>query len=113
MYIAGMTEYLSGENTDFSTVGIKALDDYTLQYTLKEPATYFMSLFQSTDFIPLCRSYFLSQGGAFGLTEYAAASALPSYVYGTDQNHIAICGQFLCTNMSVMDPRISYTTKAR
>jgi len=100
MYIAGMTEYLSGENTDFSTVGIKALDDYTLQYTLKEPATYFMSLFQGTDFVPLCRSYFLSQGGAFGLDAYAAASALPSYVYGTDQNHIAICGQFLCTNMT-------------
>ena len=100
MYIAGMTEYLSGENTDFSTVGIKALDDYTLQYTLKEPATYFMSLFQGTDFVPLCRSYFLSQGGAFGLAEYAEASAQPSYVYGTDQNHIAICGQFLCTNMT-------------
>ena len=100
MYIAGMTEYLSGENTDFSAVGIKALDDYTLQYTLKEPATYFMSLFQGTDFVPLCRSYFLSQGGAFGLDAYAAASALPSYVYGTDQNHIAICGQFLCTNMT-------------
>ncbi len=100
MYIAGMTEYLSGENTDFSTVGIKALDDYTLQYTLKTPATYFMSLFQGTDFVPLCRSYFLSQGGAFGLAEYAEASAQPSYVYGTDQNHIAICGQFLCTNMT-------------
>ena len=66
-YIEGMTAYVTGETTDFSTVGVKALDDLTLQYTLKEPATYFMSLLQKIGFLPLCRSYFLSQGGAFGL----------------------------------------------
>ena len=65
-FIAGMTEYLTGETTDFSTVGVKAVDDLTLQYTLKEPATYFISLLQKHAFLPLCRSYFLSQGGAFG-----------------------------------------------
>ena len=99
-YIVGMTEYLSGETTDFSTVGVKAVDDLTLQYTLKEPATYFMSLLQTNEFAPLCRDYFLSQGGAFGLAEFSEASAQPSYLYGIDQNHIAYCGQFLCTNMT-------------
>ena len=99
-FIAGMTEYLTGETTDFSTVGVKAVDDLTLQYTLKEPATYFISLLQKHAFLPLCRSYFLSQGGAFGLTEFADARAKETYQYGIDQNHIAICGQFLCTNMT-------------
>lgn len=99
-YIEGMTEYLTGETTDFSTVGVKALDDLTLQYTLKEPATYFMSLFQKNGFMPLCRSYFLSQGGAFGLEAFSEAQSKPSYQYGIDQNHVAVCGQFLCTNMT-------------
>lgn len=100
LYIDGMTAYATGETTDFSTVGVKALDDYTLQYTLIEPCTYFMTMLQDLNFLPMCRSYFLSQGGAFGVAEYAEASASPSYVYGTDQNHIAYCGQFLCTNMT-------------
>ena len=99
-YIEGMTAYVTGETTDFSTVGVKALDDLTLQYTLKEPATYFMSLFQKNGFLPLCRSYFLSQGGAFGLDAFSEAQSKPSYQYGIDQNHVAVCGQFLCTNMT-------------
>ena len=100
LYIDGMTAYATGETTDFSTVGVKAIDDYTLQYTLVEPCTYFMSMFQDLTFLPMCRSYFLSQGGAFGIAEYAEASASPSYTYGIDQNHIAYCGQFLCTNLT-------------
>lgn len=100
LYVKGMTEYLTGETTDFSTVGVKAIDDYTLQYTLLTPCTYFQTMFESIDFLPLCRSYFLSQGGAFGIAEYAEASASPSYTYGIDQNHIPYCGQFLCTNVT-------------
>lgn len=100
LYVAGMTEYANGEITDFSTVGVKAIDTYTLEYTLVEPMTYFHTMFESNDFIPLCRNYFLSQGGAFGLAEYAEASASPSYTYGIDQNHIAYVGKFLCTNMT-------------
>lgn len=100
LYIDGMLEYATGETTDFSTVGVKAIDDYTLQYTLVEPCTYFMTMFQAIDFLPLCRSYFLSQGGAFGIAEYTEASSSPSYTFGIDQNHIAYCGQFLCTNLT-------------
>lgn len=33
--IAGLSDYLSGANKDFSKVGVKAIDDHTLQYTLK------------------------------------------------------------------------------
>ena len=99
-YIEGFTAYMTGETVDFGTVGVKALDDLTLQYTLTEPCSYFMSLLQTNELTPLCRSYFLSQGGAFGLSEFSAASAEPSYVYGIDQDHIAVCGQFLCTNMT-------------
>lgn len=99
-FIAGMTEYISGETTDFSTVGIKAVDEHTLQYTLSVECPYFMSMIQSSSFLPLSRSYYLSQGGEFGLSEYEAATASSTYLYGTDQDHIAYCGAYLCTNIT-------------
>ena len=49
-----------------------------------------MSLLQKIGFLPLCRSYFLSQGGAFGLDAFSEAQSKPSYQYGIDQNHVAV-----------------------
>ena len=100
IYIDGMAEYRTGETTDFSTVGIKAVDKYTLTYTLIQPVPYFLSMMVGNEFVPLCRSYFISQGGAFGVAEFAEASTSASYTYGIDQNHIAYCGQFICTNVT-------------
>lgn len=102
-YIAGMAEYANGETTNFDTVGVKALDDYTLEYTLLDPASasYFLGMVaNNADFLPLCSSYYQSQGGVFGKDAFIEASASPSYTYGVDQNHIAYCGPFLCTNMT-------------
>ena len=99
-YIAGMLEYRLGETVDFDTVGVKAVDKYTLEYTLVSPTPYFMSMMVSNEFVPLCRSYFLSQGGAFGVAEFTEASSGAGYTYGVDQNHIAYCGQFICTNVT-------------
>ena len=98
--IVGIAEYLSGETTDFSTVGIKALDDYTLQYTLTEECPYFMTMVADTAFTPMSRSYYVSQGGVFGIAEYDAVTTSSSYVYGIDQDHIAYCGPYLCTNVT-------------
>lgn len=98
--IVGITEYLSGETTDFSTVGIKALDDHTLQYTLTEECPYFMTMVADTAFTPMSRSYYVSQGGVFGIAEFDANSTASTYVYGVDQDHIAYCGPYLCTNVT-------------
>lgn len=98
--IEGLDAYLYGETTDFTTVGIKALDEHTLQYTLVEECPYFMSMIADTCFIPMSRSYYLSQGGVFGIAEYDSAMASSSYLYGTDQDHIAYCGPYLCTNVT-------------
>ncbi len=40
--IKGLNEYMTGE-TDFSTVGVKALDDYTVYYTLNAPESFWNS----------------------------------------------------------------------
>ena len=89
--LEGLDSYLYGETTDFSTVGIKAVDDHTLQYTLTEECPYFMTMIADTCFIPMSRSYYLSQGGVFGIDAYGEAIASSSYLYGTDQDHIAYC----------------------
>ena len=97
----GLDAYVYGETTDFSTVGIKAVDDYTLQYTLTEECPYFMTMIADPCFTPMSRSYYLSQGGVFGKDEYTNAMSSNTYTYGTDQDHIAYCGPYLCTNVTV------------
>ena len=42
--ITNASQYISGEVTDFSQVGVKAVDDYTLEYDLEAPCTYFTTM---------------------------------------------------------------------
>ncbi len=93
--IVGVSEYLSGENKDMNNVGVKALDDYTLQYTLTGECTYFESMLGYGCFAPLNKSYYESQGGKFG-DEYDASAE--SYTYGKSADNIAYCGPYLVTN---------------
>ena len=86
--------YIYGEILDFSEVGIKALDDYTLEFTLEEPVPYFHTMLTTAIFAPLCRSYYESLGGKFG-GEYDFED--PNYTYGSDPDHIAYCGPYLVT----------------
>ena len=93
--ILNATEYIGGEVTDFEQVGVKALDDATLVYTLTAPCPYFMSMLSYSVFAPMCRDFYLSQGGGFG-AEYDPSAE--TYTYGVDSDHIAYCGPYLVTN---------------
>ena len=42
--IKNFDAYLNGEVTDFAEVGVKAIDDYTLEYTLEAPFPAFLSM---------------------------------------------------------------------
>ena len=52
---------------EWDTVGIKALDDYTLQYTLKEPVPYFLSMLTYVCFMPVNAQFLEQKGDSFGL----------------------------------------------
>lgn len=93
--IKNVSQYISGAVTDFDEVGVKAVDDYTVEYTLEEPCSYFMTMLGYTIFMPMSRSYYQSQGGKFG-AEYDSSAA--DYQYGKDSNSIAYCGPYLVTN---------------
>ena len=87
--------YINGEVTDFAEVGVKAIDDYTVEYTLEEPCLWFTTLLGYNPFFPLCRSYYESQGGKFG-ADFDAEAA--DYLFGKDPDHIAYCGPYLVSN---------------
>lgn len=98
--LVGASEYMNGETTDFAEVGVKALDDYTMEYTLTESTPYFLTMLGYSIFAPMNRAYFLSQGGAFGVDEFATAKDSSSYTYGTGPDTIAYNGPFVITSFT-------------
>lgn len=98
--IVGANEYMNGETTDFADVGVKAVDDYTLEYTLTSSTPYFLTMLGYSIFAPMNRAYFLAQGGAFGVNEFAEAKDSGSYTYGTGPDTIAYCGPFIVTSIT-------------
>jgi oligopeptide transport system substrate-binding protein len=54
--IANAKAYYDGEISDFSQVGVKALDDYVLQVTLTEPIPYFLQLLDHYSTYPVHRA---------------------------------------------------------
>lgn len=94
-HILNAQQYLDGEVTDFAQVGVKAVDEYTLEYTLSEPVPFFMSMLSYGIFAPMNRAYYASQGGKFG-ADYNAEDE--NYKYGIDPTHIAYCGPYIVSN---------------
>lgn len=86
--------YINGDVTDFSEVGVKAVDDYTLQYTLEARFPAFLSMMGYGCFAPLNEDFYKSQGGTFSADgdEYTSGN------YGTTPATIAYCGPFLVSN---------------
>lgn len=65
--IKNAKEYYNKEITDFNQVGVKALDKYTLQYTLIKPIPYFLSTLTYTCFFPANGQFIKDVGGKFGI----------------------------------------------
>ena len=76
--VAGAEAYYAGTSTptdgataapatEWDTVGIKALDDYTLQYTLTDPVPYFLSMLPYVCFMPVSQKFLDEKGDQFGL----------------------------------------------
>jgi len=68
-YIKSLKDEDKSNDLSFDTVGIKAIDDYTLQYTLFEPTPYFMTTLTYSPFLPVKRDYLKQEGTDFGKTE--------------------------------------------
>lgn len=69
--VAGLDDYITGKTSDFSTVGVKALDDQTVQYTLARPEPYWNSKTTSTILFPVNADFLKSKGDDFGKVDPA------------------------------------------
>jgi len=65
-YIVNGAEYLAGK-AKAADVGIKAVDDKTLEIKLKQPTAYFLRLTVLPMFFPLNETFVKAQGSAFAL----------------------------------------------
>lgn len=68
--IANAEEYYNGEITDFEQVGVKAKDKYTLEYTIKQPTPYFLSMLTYVCFFPVNGQFLEETGERFGTDNY-------------------------------------------
>ena len=64
--VKGLDAYIKGETKDFSTVGVKAVDDYTVQYTLSRTESYWNSKTTNNILFPVNADFLKSQGKNFG-----------------------------------------------
>lgn len=64
--IVGLDEYVKGETKDFSTVGVKALDEKTVQYTLKQPESFWNSKLTMGIMFPVNAEFLESKGKDYG-----------------------------------------------
>lgn len=67
--VKGVLEYEDGK-VGFDQVGVKALDDKTVEYTLESPATYFDSLASYTILYPINQKFLESKGAGCKLGAY-------------------------------------------
>lgn len=80
--VKGAKDYFDGKTTDFSTVGIKAKDKYTVEYTLPQPIPYFLTVVTYTSFFPANGKFLAEVGDKFG----------------TDHKTMLNCGAYILKN---------------
>ena len=64
--IKGLDAYMTGETNDFSTVGVKALDDYTVEYTLNAPESFWNSKVTTATMLPVNEEFLKASGKSYG-----------------------------------------------
>ncbi|HPE15604.1 MAG TPA: peptide ABC transporter substrate-binding protein [Oscillospiraceae bacterium] len=83
-------KYYSGEITDFSQVGVRAVDDLTLEYTLEAPTPYFLSMLSYVCFMPVNGDFLTEVGSSFGTTN----------------DTLLYCGAYLCESFEPQVGRV-------
>ncbi|MBQ7455152.1 MAG: peptide ABC transporter substrate-binding protein, partial [Clostridia bacterium] len=90
--IVGAKAYYDGETQDFDTVGVKAVDDYTLEYTLKWATPYFLSMVDYVCFMPVYGPFLEEKGADFG-----KASGNDNLLY---------CGAYVLSELAPQERRV-------
>ncbi|MCT4631390.1 MAG: peptide ABC transporter substrate-binding protein [Firmicutes bacterium] len=78
-FIKGAKAFNTGEG-DFQGVGVKAIDDKTLEFTLDYQVPYFLQLMNFANLVPLREDIYSAQAGTYGQDETTMVYSGPFYV---------------------------------
>ncbi len=87
--IKNASGFYSGVITDPAELGVKAIDDYTLEYTLQQPCPYFLSMLTYVCFFPAYGPFLAEMGENFGTT----------------RDTILYCGPYVCSSW---EPQVEF-----
>ena len=101
--IAGAKAYYMGTTTpeegeepapkmDWDTVGVKAVDEHTIQYTLEQPLPYFLSMLTYVNFMPVNEQFLTEKGDQFGLA--------------TGNDTLLYCGAYYISEFKPQETRV-------
>jgi oligopeptide transport system substrate-binding protein len=101
--ISGAEAYYMGTSTpeegeepypvmEWDTVGVKAIDDYTVEYTLNVPTPYFLSSLTYVCFMPVNADFLAEKGADFGLA--------------TGNDTILYCGAYILSEFQPQEKRV-------
>lgn len=82
--------YYEGEITDFAEVGVRAVDDVTVEYTLEQPTPYFLKQLSFPCFFPVNGEFMAEQGEMFGI----------------DKDNVLHCGAYLLKSFEPQSERV-------
>lgn len=89
-FLKNADAYYEGEITDFAEVGVKAVDDYTLQYILEAPAPFFPTVLTYVSYLPA----------------YAPQLEALGKDFATSNDKMSFCGAYI---MSEYEPQVKQT----
>ena len=92
-FVDGLADYASGKTTDFSTVGVEAVDEKTVKYTLTAPTPFFNTIVANNAFWPVNRDFLESKGDGCKLGEPDTANC--GYGAPTDPSSILYNGAYI------------------
>lgn len=78
--IKNAQKFYAGEITDPNEIGVRAIDEKTLEYTLEAPCPYFLSMLSYVCFMPVSGKFLSEVGDRFG----------------TSAETLLYCGGFIC-----------------
>ena len=80
------------EPVDFETVGVKALDEYTIAYTTMEPIPFFLSMLDYSCYMPVNAKFLEEKGEEFGLA--------------TGNDTLLFCGPYILSEFKPQECRV-------
>jgi len=115
-YYASTAAGYTGPRVAFDSVGVKAINDTTLQYTLKEPVPYFMSMMNWVPFYPVYGPFLDKVGNEYGISNdkllYCGAMRLETWRPQNERVYVKNTSYYLANEIHIDKITETYNAEA-